>query len=95
MVEATNGYTDGVTVVGQFLSLKTEKGREKADKPGEFWPDRYNVNLLIGDRTVTVSYRSENQALDAIGAPEVMDRLALPVYVRAAKSFVFYDGRAV
>jgi hypothetical protein len=78
-------------VTGQLLSLKVEKGNQKPD--GSMWPDRYVVSLLIGDRTASVAYRTEEAALGALAGAAQMQMVALPVYVRAAKSYVFYDGR--
>jgi hypothetical protein len=52
------------------------------------------VTLLTGDRTVQVEYANDAAARAAIGDPQPTDEVMIPVGVRAAKSFVFYYGRA-
>lgn len=80
---------------GQLLSAKVREGRAREDGNGR-WPDRFQLTLLTGDRTVSVEYRDEDAAIAAVRASGFMGELsgalnthlALPVGVRSV-----YQGR--
>lgn len=88
-----NDLPDGLTLSGKFLSTKVQHGKAIPDGDG-YYPDKFIVTVLAGDRTVQVEYRDEAaaQAAGAI-APAPMEPVVIPVGVRAAKGYVFYFGR--
>lgn len=86
---------DGLVLSGMFVSARTQPGNDRPD--GTKWPDKFNLTLLVGERTLQVEYRGQRECEAALGtsvddlAP--MERVEVPVGVRAAKGYVFYYGR--
>lgn len=97
--------SEGLYVVGRFLSAKLEQGRPRKEKPGERWPDKFKVTILTGDRTVSVEYADEARARAAVligagmdssgpdGWPPAMAPVRLPVGTRSAQGYTFFFGR--
>lgn len=93
-----NTLPDGLVLTGQFISAKQQNDRPSADGTRTY-PGKYVVTLLNGDRTTQVEYRDErtfeNMTGYAVQDLDAMERIALPVGVRAAKGYAFYFGRNV
>jgi len=90
----TSTLPDGLVLTGQYLSGKVQEGNFIPDKPGERYPSRWVVSLLVGDRTMQVEFKNEEQARAYLGGvdPEPMDRVSMRVGTRGAKGYVFFYG---
>lgn len=93
------GEIDGLWLVGEYLGVKTERGRARdpQDPSKGFWPDRYKVGVRVGRDVFDVEFGTTEAAEVALRAfsPDGFqkgDTIRLAVRARAAKGYVFWMG---
>lgn len=89
MATATDEMTQGVFVTGEFLAVKP--GRQWTGQDGKT-RNPHKVLVLVRDQSRDIEYRDEASALAAVGAAQRGDVLTLPVFPRAVKDRVFFNG---